>query len=101
MYLAPACVAWGVLGVWLQEWPAMAASNALALIAAKPWLYLAAAAMGFGVNLLAYVVIQMSSCLTLKVGLQYTGGRLNIAPRQVNNRSRCTRCCPPRRFWGQ
>lgn len=67
MYLAPACVVWSTLGVLLFEWPAMQRTNALALVAAKPYVYLAAAAMGFGVNWLAYVVIQLASSLTLKV----------------------------------
>eukprot|EP00884_Botryococcus_braunii_P023437 jgi/Botrbrau1/9778/Bobra.85_1s0022.2 len=67
MYLAPACTAWLVLGVALLEWPRMAAENALDLMAAKPLLYLTAAAMGFGVNSLAYIVIQLASSLTLKV----------------------------------
>ena len=67
MYLAPACSFWLLLGVAFYEWPIMAEANALGLIAAKPLLYLAAAAMGFGVNSLAYIVIQLASSLTLKV----------------------------------
>ena len=69
MYLAPACSFWLLLGVAVYEWPRMAEANALGLIAAKPLLYLAAAAMGFGVNSLAYIVIQLASSLTLKVSL--------------------------------
>ena len=67
MYLAPACTMWLFLGVLLVEWPAMAREGALDLMQAKPLLYMAAAAMGFGVNALAYVVIQTASSLTLKV----------------------------------
>ncbi|CAL8465208.1 g4743 [Coccomyxa elongata] len=67
MYLAPACSLWLLLGIALVEWPRMAAENALGLIAAKPLLYMSAAAMGFGVNSLAYIVIQLASSLTLKV----------------------------------
>lgn len=67
MHLAPACSFWLLLGVAFYEWPKMAQANALSLIAAKPMLYLAAAAMGFGVNSLAYIVIQLASSLTLKV----------------------------------
>lgn len=67
MYLAPACSFWLLLGVAFYEWPKMAEANALSLIAAKPLMYLAAAAMGFGVNSLAYIVIQLASSLTLKV----------------------------------
>ena len=61
MYLAPACSLWLVLGVAVLEWPTMVAENALGLVAAKPLLYLTAAAMGFGVNSLAYIVIQVCS----------------------------------------
>ena len=67
MYLAPACSFWLLLGVAFYEWPIMAEANALGLIYDKPLLYLAAAAMGFGVNSLAYIVIQLASSLTLKV----------------------------------
>ena len=66
LYMAPACCLWLILGVAVVEWPRMAAENALGLIAAKPGLYLMAAAMGFGVNSLAYIVIQLTSSLTLK-----------------------------------
>lgn len=66
LYMAPACCLWLILGVAVVEWPRMAAENALGLIAAKPGLYLMAAAMGFGVNSLAYIVIQLASSLTLK-----------------------------------
>ena len=67
MYLAPACFFWLMLGVAAVEWPAMRDNNALQLIANKPVTYFAAAAMGFCVNLLAYMVIQTASSLTLKV----------------------------------
>ncbi|KAL3152679.1 hypothetical protein ABBQ38_012274 [Trebouxia sp. C0009 RCD-2024] len=67
MYLAPACFFWLMAGVVVLEWPTMSANNALQLIANKPFLYFAAAAMGFCVNLLAYMVIQTASSLTLKV----------------------------------
>ncbi len=67
MHLAPACSAWLLLGVAFIEWPRMAAENALGLMAAKPMMYLSAAAMGFAVNALAYIVIQLASSLTLKV----------------------------------
>lgn len=72
MYLAPACSLWLLLGIALVEWPRMAAEGALGLIAAKPLLYMSAAAMGFGVNSLAYIVIQLASSLTLKVPARST-----------------------------
>lgn len=67
MHLAPACSFWLLLGVAFYEWPKMVEANAMGLIYAKPLLYLAAAAMGFAVNSLAYIVIQLASSLTLKV----------------------------------
>ena len=76
MYLAPACSFWLLLGVAFYEWPMMAEANALGLIAAKPLLYLTAAAMGFGVNSLAYIVIQLASSLTLKVTLTCLSSKL-------------------------
>ena len=69
MYLAPACFLWLMAGVALVEWPAMRDNNALQLMVNKPFWYFAAAAMGFCVNLLAYMVIQTASSLTLKVRL--------------------------------
>lgn len=67
MYLAPACFVWLMAGVAVVEWPAMRDNHALQLILNKPAWYFAAAAMGFCVNLLAYMVIQTASSLTLKV----------------------------------
>lgn len=67
MHLAPACTMWLFLGVLILEWPTMAKEGALGLMQAKPLLYMSAAAMGFCVNALAYVVIQTTSSLTLKV----------------------------------
>ena len=69
MYLAPACFLWLMAGVALVEWPAMRDNNALQLMVNKPFWYFAAAAMGFCVNLLAYMVIQTASPLPLKVSL--------------------------------
>ncbi len=67
MHLAPACALWLLLEVVVIEWPAMAREGALDLMRAKPLLYFSAAAMGFLVNSLAYVVIQTANSLTLKV----------------------------------
>ena len=67
MYLAPACSLWLLLGIAVLEYRTMVAEGAFLLIARQPLMYLAAAAMGFGVNSLSYIVIQTSSSLTLKV----------------------------------
>ena len=67
MHLAPACAMWLFLGVLAVEWPQMKREGALDLMRARPLLYLTAAAMGFLVNSLAYVVIQTANSLTLKV----------------------------------
>lgn len=67
MYLAPACTFWLVLGsVWLEV-PTILANGSLGVVALAPYKFLAAAAMGFTVNSLAYIVIQTASSLTLKV----------------------------------
>lgn len=67
MYLAPACSFWLVLGSLFTELGRMRAENALATVTSHPYQFLGAAAMGFGVNSLAYIVIQTASSLTLKV----------------------------------
>ena len=78
--MAPACCLWLILGVAVVEWPRMTAENALGLIAAKPGLYLMAAAMGFGVNSLAYIVIQLASSLTLKARWSLSNGSILSQP---------------------
>ena len=67
MYLAPACAVWLFLGVVVLELPSMLREGAITLVAQNPAKFCAAAVMGFGVNSLAYAVIQLSSSLTLKV----------------------------------
>ena len=68
MYLSSACSFWLFLGSAMLELPSMMATGALALVYERPLAFLAAAAMGFLVNWLAYVVIKTASSLTLKVG---------------------------------
>ena len=70
MCLAPACTFWLFLGILVLEWPAMLQEGAIKLMAQNPAKFCAAAVMGFGVNALAYVVIQLWSSLKLKVMLQ-------------------------------
>ena len=67
MYMAPACFGWLLLGSICLEGRLIIAEGGLQLMAAKPLLYMTAAALGFAVNALAYVVIQTGSSLTLKV----------------------------------
>ena len=59
MYLAPACTFWLALGSLLLELRPMLAAGAFGLMAQRPGAFLAAAAMGFAVNSLAYIVIQV------------------------------------------
>ena len=59
MYLAPACTFWLVIGCGLLELGAMREAGAFGVMAAAPAKFLAAAVMGFAVNSLAYVVIQV------------------------------------------
>lgn len=67
MYLAPACTFWLFLGSMLLEFRNMVADGAFGLMADRPGKFILAAAMGFMVNSLAYIVIQSASSLTLKV----------------------------------
>jgi len=67
MYLAPACAAWLLAGSACLEWRAMWDEGAFGMMAARPGAFTAAACMGFGVNSLAYGVIQLAGALTLKV----------------------------------
>ena len=67
MYLAPACAAWLLAGSACLELKAMRAEGAAALVLSRPGAFAAAACMGFGVNSLAYAVIQLAGALTLKV----------------------------------
>ena len=67
MYFAPACTFWLLLGIGLFELRSMKAENAATLVANSPFLYLMAACLGFAVNSLAYLVIILSSSLTLKI----------------------------------
>lgn len=69
MFLAPACAFWLFLGILLLEWSAMLREGAIHMMAQNPAKFCAAAVMGFGVNALAYGVIQLWSSLTLKVML--------------------------------
>lgn len=67
MYLAPATAFWLAIGSLITELPRMLQDNALAVIMTNPIKFIAAPVMGFGVNLLSYIVIQSASSLTLKV----------------------------------
>ena len=67
MYLAPSCAVWLLVGSALTELPAMRAEGALERMAAEPFIYVAAAAMGFTVNATVFFVIKLTSSLTLKV----------------------------------
>ncbi|KIY98630.1 hypothetical protein MNEG_9335, partial [Monoraphidium neglectum] len=67
MYLAPACFVWLTLGAAALEWPAMRAAGAMSIARANWVLFIAAACMGFLINLLAFATIKLASSLTLKV----------------------------------
>ena len=67
MYLAPICFAWLTLGAALLEWPAILRTGALAVPRAHWPAFLAAACMGFLINVLAFATIKLASSLTLKV----------------------------------
>lgn len=67
MYLAPATTAWLFVGSIFLELPSMLRTGAFIVVATKPITFCFAAVLGFGVNSMAYIVIQTSSSLTLKV----------------------------------
>ncbi|KAG1666513.1 hypothetical protein FOA52_014410 [Chlamydomonas sp. UWO 241] len=67
MYLAPACCIWTITGASAAEIPRITRDGGWAIMAAHPWLFIAATVMGFAVNGLAYYTIKLASALTLKV----------------------------------
>lgn len=67
LHLAPACLLWLSLGSFIFESRLMITENAIEVAASKPFIFIVAGSMGFAVNLLAYIVIQTASSLTLKV----------------------------------
>ena len=77
MYLAPACVAWMMLGVMTLEWQNMVADNAFGIITSHPGLFLAAASLGFVCNVLVFWTIQLCGALTLKVCIAFSECFLN------------------------
>lgn len=69
MYLSPACFVWLTFGAAFLEWGAISQAGALSIAAAHWPLFVAAATMGFLINLLAFATIKLASSLTLKVRL--------------------------------
>lgn len=67
MYLAPACAACLVVGIYFAEWEAMQRQDALSKLARRPMLYLLASVLGFVCNAAQTFVIQKLSSLSLKV----------------------------------
>ncbi len=59
MYLAPACCFWLLIGSMVPELGPMLESGAFGLMAERPLKFMCAAGMGFAVNSLAYIVIQV------------------------------------------
>ncbi|KAI8463840.1 MAG: triose-phosphate transporter family-domain-containing protein [Monoraphidium minutum] len=67
MYLGPACFIWLAAGGAAMEWGDIARAGALSVARAHWALFLAAACMGFLINVLAFATIKLASSLTLKV----------------------------------
>jgi hypothetical protein len=65
--MSSACVLFLSVGVWLLEWPRFRANRAWERVLAHPHWYLAAASLGFLLNLLAFAVIKLTGSLTQKV----------------------------------
>lgn len=67
MYMAPASMLWLALGSVVAEFPKMHANQALLIPLQHPGPFLLAAVSGFLVSILGFVIIKMSSALTMKV----------------------------------
>ncbi|GFH26629.1 TPT domain-containing protein, partial [Haematococcus lacustris] len=67
MYLAPSCTLWLLAGAAVLEIPKILSTGAMEIVYANPYMFAAAAVMGFMVNGLAYTSIKLASSLTLKV----------------------------------
>jgi hypothetical protein len=67
MHLAPACTLLLLIGSALFEFRRIWSTNALAAVMEQPVALLGTVILGFFVNWLNYVVIKLSSALTLKV----------------------------------
>ena len=67
--LAPASAFWLLAASIVLEYRDMVEKNAFDTMAKNPILFLAASFMGLGVNYLSYLVIQVTSSLTMKVSV--------------------------------
>jgi len=76
MYLGPACFVWLAAGGAAMEYRRIAATSALRVAGAHWGLFVAAACMGFVINVLAFATIKLASSLTLKVCVW--GGALGL-----------------------
>eukprot|EP00892_Ulva_mutabilis_P008674 jgi/Ulvmu1/6179/UM028_0035.1 len=65
--MSSACVLFLCVGVWLLEWERFWHEEAWRRVLAHPHWYLAAASLGFGLNLLAFAVIKLTGSVTQKV----------------------------------
>lgn len=65
--LAPACALWLFTASFVFEFPTMLEKNAFQYMYMHPRVFLLSACMGVGVNLIAYVMIQFTSSLTMKI----------------------------------
>lgn len=67
LYIAPASVAWMLLGAAITELPHIVGNGGLQIMANNLPLFLLAASLGFVVTTLAFFTIQLCGSLTLKV----------------------------------
>lgn len=67
LYIAPASVAWMLLGAAVSEFPTILQNGGLRIMANNAPLFLLAASLGFVVTSLAFFTIQLCGSLTLKV----------------------------------
>lgn len=67
LYIAPASVAWMLIGAAVVEIPGILSTGAMRILVAHAPLFFLAASLGFVVTTLAFFTIQLCGSLTLKV----------------------------------
>ena len=67
LYVAPACLVWLSVAVFMFESRTMGQNAAWEIVADNPWYFVVSACIGIALNCLAMAVIKLASALALKV----------------------------------